>query len=192
VESSLEAVIAESGGRAADVKTVHQRPAKIQEIEWRAPYVDFGRELADPVHDIAFRFYNEVLYQIVVNYDRDRTDGLTSNDIVESLTTTYGTPVARSARSRPASAIRESVVLAQWANNRSSVTLLRDAYSREFQLIVIAKALSARARHAIRQADRLDAIEAPRRELEERKKEAADESTARAKTRTTNKAAFRP
>jgi len=56
----------------------------------------------------------------------------------------------------------------------------------------LAKALSTRAREAIREAARLDAIEAPRRELEERKKQVADAAAARDKVRTTNKAAFRP
>ena len=192
LESSLESVIAQSGVRAADVKTVHQRPAKIQELEWRAPYVGSEGEPADPVHDIAFSFYNEALYQIVVSYDRERTDGLTSNDIIESLTATYGAPVARPARTRPAPALRESVVLAQWEKDGSSVTLVRDTYTPEFQLILISKALSARARDAIRKGVRLDAVEAPRRELERREKDAADARAARAKTRTTNKAAFRP
>jgi len=192
LENSLECVIAESGSRAADVKTVHERPAKIQELEWRARYVSSEREPADPVRDIAFAFYNETLYQIVVSYGRDRTEGLTSNDIVESITATYGAPLARSARIRPAAALLESVVIAQWDNDASSVTLLRDAYAPEFQLILISKAFSVRARDAIRQSNRLDAIEAPRRELEQRKREAADASAARAKTRTTNKAAFRP
>jgi hypothetical protein len=38
----------------------------------------------------------------------------------------------------------------------------------------------------------LDTIEAPRREAEQRKKEAGDASAARDKTRIINKAAFRP
>jgi hypothetical protein len=38
----------------------------------------------------------------------------------------------------------------------------------------------------------LDAAEAPRRELDQRKKEAAEASAAREKARATNKAAFRP
>jgi hypothetical protein len=44
LESSVESVIAANGARAADVKTLHQRPARIQELEWRAPYVIAGRE----------------------------------------------------------------------------------------------------------------------------------------------------
>ena len=192
LESSLESVLTDSGVGATVVKTVHERPATIHELEWRAPYLSSDRDLADPVHDITFAFYNGTLYQIIVSYARDRTDGLTSNDLIESLSATYGSPVARLAISRPATALRDTVVLAQWENNGSSATLLRDTYSSEFQLILISKVLSARARDAIREAIRLDAIEAPRRELEQRKKEAADATAAREKTRTTNKAAFRP
>jgi hypothetical protein len=192
LESSLESVMAESGGHAADVKTVHERPATIQELDWRAPYASAERESADPVSDIAFAFYNEALYQIVVSYDRHRTDGLTSGDIIASLTATYGTPLARWARRLPATALRESVVLAQWEDNASSVTLLRDTYSPDFRLILISKVLHTRARGAIQQAIRLDASEAPRREREQRNKDAADASAAREKTRATNKAAFRP
>src|SRR4026209_1502510 len=71
------------------------------------------------------------------------------------------------------------------------LTLLR-AYGPEFQLILMSKPLSARARSAIKEAIRLDAIEAPRREAEQRKKDASDASSAREKTGATNKAAVRP
>ena len=83
-------------------------------------------------------------------------------------------------------------MLAQWDSPGSSLTLLRSAYPAEFQLVLMSKALSTRAQSAIREAGRLDVIEAPRRELEQRKKEIADADAARDKTRTTNKAAFRP
>lgn len=84
------------------------------------------------------------------------------------------------------------MVLAQWENAASSLTLLRGEYPAGFQLLLISKPLTARARSSMQEAIRLDAIEAPRRELDQRKKEVADASTARDKTRTTNKAAFRP
>ncbi|MGH9345864.1 MAG: hypothetical protein ACRD26_01225 [Vicinamibacterales bacterium] len=35
--SSLDSVITASGVRAASAKTLHERPAVIQELEWRAP-----------------------------------------------------------------------------------------------------------------------------------------------------------
>jgi hypothetical protein len=192
LDSSLESVLAASGTRATDVKTLHERPAKIQELEWRAPYVSVGAELADPVRGAVFRFCNDALYQVVVSYDRDRTSGLTDSDVIESLTAAYGKPVARPARTRPAAASSDTVVLAQWDSPASTLTLLRGEYSSEFKLMLISKASSARALAAIRESARLDLIDAPRRELAQRKQDVADAEAARDKTRTTNKAAFRP
>jgi|RhiMethySRZTD1v2_1073278.scaffolds.fasta_scaffold258529_2 hypothetical protein len=192
LESSLESVAAASGTRAADAKMLHERPAKIQELEWRAPYSSAAHGQADPVQRAVFAFYDGALYQVVVSYDRGRTDGLGNSDIIESLTAVYGTPVVASARSRPPAAFLGTVVLAQWDSPGSSLTLLRSAYSAEFQLVLVSKALSTRAQSAIREAGRLDTLEAPRRELEERNKELADAADARDKLRTTNKAAFRP
>jgi hypothetical protein len=192
LESSLESVVATSGARAPDVKTLHERPAKIQELHWRTPYASSGAAMADPVRGAVFTFYDDALYQVVVNYDRDRTNGLTSTEVIESLSALYGEPVLKSSRTRPAATLPDVAVVAQWDGPASSLTLLRDAYSTEFQLVLVSKALGTRARTAIREAGRLDAIEAPRRELAERKKEVADAADARDKIRTTNKAAFRP
>lgn len=192
LESTLESVVAASGARAADARTLHERPAKIQELLWRAPYTRVGSALSDPVGRAIFSFYDDALYEIVVSYDRARTDGLTNSDLVESLAGVYGTPVLRSARSRPATALPDAIVVAQWDGPGSSLTLLRDPYLANFQLVLTSKALGTRARNAIREAERLEAIEAPRRELERRNKEVADTNAARDETRTTNKAAFRP
>ena len=195
LESSLDSVVAASGARAADARTLHKRPAAIQQLVWRAPYVDSRNTLADPVQEISFTFYNDALYQVIVNYDRDRTEGLTNNDIVESLSAAYGVPTLASAKTRtspPAEAFPDSIVIARWENAESLLTLLRESYSLEFQLILVSKPLSARARNAVREAIRLDAVEAPHREAEQRKKEAADAGAARDKTRIINKAAFRP
>lgn len=195
LESSLDAVVLASGARAADAKTLHERPATIQQLEWRAPYVDSRNTLADPVREITFAFYNDALYQVIVNYDRDRTEGLTNSDIVESLSATYGAPTLAAPRTRtsaPAEAFPDSIVLARWENADSLLTLIRGSYTPEFQLILVSKPLSARARSAVREAIRLDAVEAPRREAAQRKKEAGDASAARDKTRSANKAAFRP
>ena len=194
LQSSLESVLAASGARTADAKTLHERPATIQQLEWRAPYVSSRDTLADPVRAITFTFYNDALYQVVVNYDRERTEGLTDSDIVESVSAAYGRPVAsaRTRTSAPAEAFPDSIVLARWETPESLLTLVRGSYTSEFQLILISKPLSARARNAVREAIRLDAIEAPRREAEQRKKEVSNASAARDKTRIANKAAFRP
>ena len=192
LESSLESVVAASRSRVADAKTLHERPAKIQELEWRVPYASTEREPADPVQGAVFSFYDSALYQVVVRYHRGRTDGLSNRDIIESLTAVYGDPVLQSSTNRLPPALVGNVVLAQWDSPDSSLTLLRGAYAAEFQLLLVSKTLSAQARNAIREADRLDALEAPRRELEARNKQVADAADARDKVRTTNKAAFRP
>ena len=89
-------------------------------------------------------------------------------------------------------AFPDSIVLARWESAESLVTLVRGSYTREYQLILISKPLNTRARAAIREAVRLDAVEAPRREADQRKKETLDASSAREKLRLVNKAAFRP
>ena len=101
LDSSLDSVLAANGLRAADTRVLHERPAMIQELEWRAPYARSGNELVDPVRGIILSFCDDALYQVRVSYDRDRTDGLSNSDIVASLTTAYGTPVLRSAQTRP-------------------------------------------------------------------------------------------
>ena len=195
LESSVDTVAAVSGQRATEAQTLHERPAKIQELQWRAPYVNPATTSADPVRNVAFAFVNDALYQVVVTYSRDRTEGLSNNDIIESLSASYGAPVPRSAIARTdlaADVLLENTVLAQWNNAASSITLLRDTYSPEFQLIVSSKPLTARARTAIREAITLDALDAPRREAEQRKQDVADTDAARDKVRSTNKTAFRP
>ena len=192
--SSVEAVVVESGMRPADVKVLHERPALIQQLEWRAPYVyaSNGKESLDPVRLILFSFCDNALYQVLVSYDSARTDGLSNSDIISALTTTYGAQVTGSAKNRPLDAASDTVMLAQWDRADASVTLLRGVYSSEFQLLLTSKTLSTRARGAIREAARLAIADAPRLEQEQRKKEAAEAAAAREKIRAANKAAFRP
>ena len=193
--SSLDAVVAVSGTRAADAKTLHERPATIRELKWRAPYLDSRQTPGDPVREITFTFYNDALYQVIVNYDRERTEGLTDSDIVESLSAAYGVATLASAKTRtspPPEAFLDSLVIARWENAESLLTLIRGSYTLSVQLILISKPLSTRARSGIREAIRLDAIAAPRREAEQRKKDAGEAGVARDKMRVINKAAFRP
>jgi len=194
LESSVASVAAISKAREAETKTLYERPARIQQIEWRAPYVTSGTEMADPVHDVLFSFCDDQLYQVVVNYDRDRMEGLTTADVLASVSTTYGVPVRKAAgpSAVPIDLPADTVVVARWEDAASLVLLARGSYSPQFQLILISKALNTRARAAIKQALRLDTQEAPQRERDQRKKENADALAASDKARIANKAAFRP
>ena len=46
----------------------------------------------DPVDKIMFSFYNDHLFRLVVDYDRDRTIGMTDADMTAAISTVYGLP----------------------------------------------------------------------------------------------------
>jgi hypothetical protein len=158
--------------------------------------VSSGTELADPVRDVIFSFYDDQLYQVVVTYDRDRIEGLTNDDLIESISATYGVPLLRHSRAAAKTLMAdlpvETTIVAQWEDAGSVLTLTRDTYSPQFKLVLISKSLNPRGRAAITEALRLDAVEAPRRERDLRTKEASDARAASQKARVVNRAAFKP
>jgi hypothetical protein len=194
--STVASVVKISSTREDRTRTLHERPAHIQELEWRAPYVISGSELPDPVRDVLFSFYDDQLYQIVVTYDRDRMEGLTNGDVIESISTTYGVPLLGHKRvdlgAVAAVLPADSTVVAQWEDAASLLTLTRGTYSPQVRLVLISKSLHARAGAAITEALRLDAEEAPQRDRDQRTKAVADEGAASQKARVMNKAAFKP
>jgi hypothetical protein len=192
LESSVAAVVAIGGARASDARTLHERPARVQELGWRAPYARSAGDLADPVRDVRFGFCDDRLYEIVVTYERDRMEGLTDADVVESLSAVPLLLQTTTGSSVPADVPADTAVVARWEDAASLVTLTRGTYSPQYQLALVSKALHARVLAAITEAVRLDAQEAPQRELDTRKKEVADARSASDKARVVNKAAFRP
>jgi hypothetical protein len=196
--SSVSSVTTTSGARSADLKVVHQRPAIIQELVWRPQYVlRSSRAAADPVREIAFTFYNDRLFQIVVMYERERTEGLTNTDLIDALSAIYGAPVIPSARrAGPAplgpADLYDGTAVAQWEDTRHRLTLSRGTYPVVFRLVVLSRELGDLATAAAIEAGRLDDREAPQREADRLNTEIADARTAQEKARLVNKAAFRP
>jgi hypothetical protein len=189
--TNVASVLKITGGRESDVKTTRQRPAMLREIEWQAPYVTAVRgQAVDPVHDIAFSFYNDQLYRIAVSYSRGRVEGLTGQDFIDSLSASYGAPTRDTATrgGSPASDHVDATVIARWEDTDSRLTLERGTYSGQFQVVLISKPLNDSMRAALTEGARLDALEAPQRAVDQRKQEAADNE----KTREANKAGFRP
>jgi hypothetical protein len=189
---------------ASNVKTIHLRPAVIQELEWRPSYFVSGSTdpQNDPVQQIVFSFYNDQLSRMVVDYDHDRTAGMTVDDLIAALSTTYGPPLpaaAKKARTGTSRLEDESgTPVARWGDAEYSVVLYRsdDLYSTSsssrFRIIVASPRLDALARTAGAQAIQLDEREAPQRESARQKKQAEDTREAQEKARLANKAAFRP
>jgi hypothetical protein len=197
LESSVASVVKTSGARDYERRTLHERPAMIQEVEWRAPYTASGTDLADPVRDVRFSFFDDKLYQVVVTYDRERTEGLTHEDVIESLSRTYGMPLLTS-RETPREPLSEAAsragttILARWEDAGALLTLTQGTYPPHYQLVLVSKVLNERARTAITESVRLEAREAPQRELDRREKNITDARIASQKARVINKAAFRP
>ena len=69
--SNLTAITALTTTPPSQVKIVHARPAVIQAFEWRPRYFSgSGSSPTDPVALVTFNFYNDQLFEIVVDYDR--------------------------------------------------------------------------------------------------------------------------
>ena len=192
------AVVAETSRTAAtEARTLHVRPAKIQQLKWRAPYPAPDAIGADPVRDVLFTFADDVLYQIVVTYERIRVEGLTDVDLIDVVSAAYGEPVlSKGSVARDVSPTLElpsdTVVLARWDTAVASVMLIRGTFSPALQLVLTSKPLYTSARAAIAEAVRLDTREAPQREIDERERHATAAEAAQVKARALNKPTFRP
>ncbi len=196
LESDFATVGKLTGNPAAVAKVIHTRPAVIEELEWRPRYSSRGEApLTDPVDLMVFRFYENQLFAVVVDYDRRRTQGMNSADMIAAITATYG-PTSQLA-SRPIGAKTgeygfPDTPLATWGDTEYSITLLRVAYPEAFRLVVTSTRLDTLARRASATAIQLDAAEAPQREIARQKKEAEDLVAAQEKAKSENKALFKP
>jgi hypothetical protein len=199
--SNVVAVAGAHGLSSTDVKTVHGRPALLQNLEWRSRrFLSASTATDDPLNDITFSFYNDQLFRIVANYDRSRTDGLTDADLIEAMTTAYGPPpplqTVRTARRSPQSPQNmyadEEQVIARWEDAESTVTLLRTRYPAAVSLVVLSKRLTGLAKSAEVEAARLDRLEAPGREATRLQQEADEARLSSEKARPANKAIFKP
>lgn len=198
LKSNLAAVSTAAGVAASEAKTIHQRPAVLQDLEWRPSRWTAGKTSAstDPVEQIVFSFYNDQLFRVVVDYSLDRTEGMTDADMIEAIGAVYGTPIKRVAgAARMASQVEteSGLPLARWGDAGYTVVMYRaSAYGHGFRLIVTESALERLARKATVDAARLDELDAPRVELARQKKERDDGRIVAEKARAVNKAAFRP
>jgi hypothetical protein len=193
---SLPAVAEQTGMLPSQAKLIYERPAVIQELEWRPRMSAGSHPSTDPVDEILFGFYDNQLYRIVINYDRGHTEGLSDQDLIESISATYGKP------SRPAATIVSSSssqkysdsenVIARWEDSQCSLNLFHFPYTSSPGMIVFSKPLDILATTAIAESIRLNDLEAPQREIERQRKQDEEILAAGQKVRGANKANFRP
>jgi hypothetical protein len=200
--TNLPSVAKQIRVKPSEAKAIHERPAVIQELEWQAPSTDSSQR-AESVGNILFRFYNGELYRMVVTYDRDRTEGMTAEDIVEAVSAKYGTatrPVAEIILSsthlfndgEKMISDRSEKVIARWEDSQYSFNLFQYSSEATFGLVVYSKRLDELARAAIVESVRLDEQEASQRESERRKKNDEENRAKQEKARRVNKPPFRP
>src|SRR5947209_16444239 len=87
---SVTKVLERTGQKTADVKLIYGRPALVQEVNWWPPNLPGTLFQSDTVEQILFSFYNGELYKISVTYDQTSTEGLTTEDMVKSISAKYG------------------------------------------------------------------------------------------------------
>src|SRR6185295_18201293 len=68
--TDLAAVSKLAGVAASEAKTIHSRPAVLQELEWRPSRWVPGASTpsSDPAENVRFGFYNGQLFRVVVDY----------------------------------------------------------------------------------------------------------------------------
>ena len=160
---------------------LHQRPAAIQELTFWTLNSSRPRVGVYPVSQILFSFYNSELYRIVVTYDRDDTEGLTDDDMVQAVSARYGTATSLYPESSffptnyPDGSTDKVIpffltsdpyrsadrLIARWEDSQNAVSLLGSGNLNSFRLAISSKRLDAQAEAAIFEFEKLEKREAP-------------------------------
>jgi len=192
---SLDSVAKQIQMKASDARTRHNRPALIQTLDWaQIGYSETAAKIAS-VRGIRFDFYNGELSKMVLTYNPAETNGLTADDLIEALSTMYGSATTPGdSVSVSSSTTYEDLekVLARWDDSQYSYNLYRSTYGSTFGLVAFSKMLDMMAINASHEADRLDKVEAPAKELAQQKKQTEDTRAAQETARSINKPKFHP
>ena len=188
---SLSSAAKQAGTIPSESRIVHQRPALIQEMDYRS--LSAGLTQADPLHDAVCWFFNGELFRIVVTYDRFKVEGMTVEDMIQGLSAIYGTATRPSVEIAYHSIYGEmAAVIARWEDTQYAYNLVRSGDQSSFALILYWKRVNTLAQAAINESVRLDLLEAPQRELEQQRKRDDEQHLSLERIRSTNKANFRP
>jgi hypothetical protein len=192
---SLESVAEKIRVDVATARTTYQRPALIQTLQWDQFGYPNVAARPDSIRNFRFDFYNGQLYKMVVTYDPAKTEGLTTDDLIEAISAMYGPAT------KPEGTITVSTsglyeenqrILGCWEDAQYSYNLFRSPYGNAFGLVAFSKQLDLLASESTREGDRLDKLEAPGKELARQAKQEEDRRTAQEKARLTSKPTFRP
>jgi hypothetical protein len=191
------AAVAQQAGITYEARVVHQRPELIQELMWQPPRSLGPPPSGDSVRKVLFSFYGGELFRIVINYEWDKTEGLTVEDMVEAISATYGPATLPTLRATPILALSKvyadsNRIMAHWEDAQSSVDLFQPSYASTFGLVMFSKRLDALAQSASVESVRLDTQDAPGGAVERKQRQENEDHARQEKARLVNKAIFRP
>jgi hypothetical protein len=189
--TNLATVLKHTDRKLADVNTTPGVPSRFQELTWWPPSLPGTSYRTDSVEQVLFSFFNGELYKISVTYDQVSTEGLTTEDMVKSISAKYGPPT--SVVPEPASRLSvaygtQQRPMASWEDSQYSFNLVRTSFTDRFGLVIYSKRVNSDAELALMEAARVEKQEAPAREAERQKKQTDDRDLARLK----NQKSFRP
>jgi len=136
----LPSISALPAAAVSEAVVIHTRPILMQELRWQRPYSsNTTPSETDSVKQIMFSFYNNQLSKMVVDYDHDRTVGLTDADLIDAISVDYGPRVKPGARPGrgPLTRVEEEsgTLVARWAGPDYAVAMYR-GYGSDVRLIV--------------------------------------------------------
>ena len=163
--------------RLNEVSVTHQAPVLIQELIWWPVASSGSSRKPESIEQVKFSFCDNELYKIVATYDETPTKGMTADDMVQAISTTYGIPTRST--DDPSGASRLSyagadVQVAVWENAESSVVLSHSPVSSAFQLTLLSKPRNAKAEAGIAEDVKQETESAPQKETARIKKDADD------------------
>jgi hypothetical protein len=193
---TLPALAKQAGLDLSEVKLIHERPAVIQELEWPVWIGAGSAAQTDPVRTVLFSFYNGELFRIVISYDQQETEGLTTSDMIEAISAKYGiaTRLATTKIVSPPTQVdyEGETLIARWEDSQYSFNLYRSPFQLTYEMTAFSKKVDALARVAAAESNRLDAQTAPQREIQLQQAEDEKNRESLEKDRQANKSNFRP
>ena len=189
------AAVAHKTGVTAVARVPHQPPELIQELMWEPPDGVAASPPPDSVRKVLLSFFNDELFRIAVSYEWERTEGLTVEDMIAALSSTYGPPITPNGELIPLlsrSSAGSDKIVAHWEDAQYSVNLVRPSYASTFGLVMLSKRVDALARAATVEAIWLDDQQSFARAIGRKRSLEDQDHVRQEQARTRNKATFRP
>src|SRR5258708_19789980 len=187
--TGLATVLKQTQQKPVDVKVIHARPTLIQDLNWWPPAVPGASYRADSVEQMLFSFCNGELYKISVTYDVSSTQGLTTDDMVKSISAKYGPATVLEPETDSVLSARftnSEKAVAAWEDSQYLFKLVRSPFTNRFGLTIFSKLLNAQAEIIITHALTLQKQEKPQRDADLKKNEAEDLEAERQRNQKTD------